>query len=1030
VERLLLDRAEDILAGRADSAAARLERARAISRLYADALGSSFCRDETELHAGWTPDRLRASAEGWRAYADASALVPRWAAALAPLDAALAAADRAGDPYLELRARHLAARCRFMTGDPGTRESMERARDLARRLGERALDLGLTVDLGRASLAEDRLTDALETVRGVLAPAHEAQDWTAYLSATSIVVACFLQLGEPDAARPVAEEGVAVARREGERRWEAELLGLLGDVQGITGRYADAVARREEALRIQRELGADGPQLQSLIALAWLHGAWERHSQALVLLREGLDLAQRAGIAEAATILQMQIGETYLRLGRPDDALRHYEEVLPAARAVNAPRHLASILHGIASARHERNGVQDALPWYEEAWETARSAEVSLNAEQFLLDLACACEESGARDAAERHAEEARALGERMRNPYAVGEAERALGRILAARGREDEGRRLIRQAVGRGRSIGVSSLLRNALVDAADLAVAVGDFASADTMLAEALEIVESVRERQAGEEIRLGFLADKKSIYARRVDVLLRLGREEEAFDVSERARARALLDALGGAVQDARVYADSTLREKELRQAARLRDAQAALSRAVSSDIWDEAAVASSRQRAEEAAREYRATLDEISARDPAWGELSGSRAPLGLAGVRTRVLAGDQTLLEYLVGEKESFAFLVGRNRFRAARIAAGEDSLRVLVDELRASSGASAASTARDLFGLLVAPLRADLPESARVLVVPDGPLFHLPFALLRDDAGLLVERHAIALAPSASALDRSIRPRARKAGAPTLLAVGNPATFRAQTLLADVRDGEDWRFGELPWAEEEVRRVAARFDRATVVTGADATEPFVKAAMSAASHLHFATHGRLDEREPILSGLALAPSAAGAEGAGDDGLLQAHEIVGLRLDADLAVLSACNTALGRIAGGEGVVGLSRAFLHAGARSLVLSLWEVADRSTAELMDDFYGAHLDGGAPPDVALQRAQLAAIARGRPVREWAPFVVVGGTDAPRRAGGSRRWLAPVVLGAALAVLVLAVRRRRRPPAAAAGVP
>jgi CHAT domain-containing protein len=208
-----------------------------------------------------------------------------------------------------------------------------------------------------------------------------------------------------------------------------------------------------------------------------------------------------------------------------------------------------------------------------------------------------------------------------------------------------------------------------------------------------------------------------------------------------------------------------------------------------------------------------------------------------------------------------------------------------------------------------------------------------------------------------------------------------------------------------------------VQKISRYFRRATTLTGTEATEEAVKEAAPRASSLHFATHGLLDEREPLLSGIALAQDDDPAE----DGILQTYEVLRLDLAADLVVLSACNTGLGRVVGGEGVLGLTRAFLHAGARSLVISLWEVSDRSTPELMDDFYRARFKERLPTDRALRAAKLAAIARGVSPREWAGFCLVGEAGAERTPPPGRAMfmaLSLVLMVTAAGAYVLARRR------------
>jgi CHAT domain-containing protein len=270
------------------------------------------------------------------------------------------------------------------------------------------------------------------------------------------------------------------------------------------------------------------------------------------------------------------------------------------------------------------------------------------------------------------------------------------------------------------------------------------------------------------------------------------------------------------------------------------------------------------------------------------------------------------------------------------------------------------------------------------PAGARLLIVPDGALHHLPFeTLVPPGAGAapsrLVEVCEIAYAPSASTLGalRRLPPVAAR----DLLALGDPAAPPAAL--------GPWDLAPLPYAREEVERIGALFrpgDRRLLV-GGEASEGALKtAAGRAGGMLHLAAHGWIDEEAPARSAILLASSP------GEDGLLQMNEIYALRLPVRLAVLSACRSALGPLVRGEGMVGLTQAFLFAGTRAVVVSLWNVNDRAASGLMEHFY-RELASGAPPRAALRLAKLRLLRSERETDRhpsiWAPFVLIGDPDA-----------------------------------------
>ena len=392
-----------------------------------------------------------------------------------------------------------------------------------------------------------------------------------------------------------------------------------------------------------------------------------------------------------------------------------------------------------------------------------------------------------------------------------------------------------------------------------------------------------------------------------------------------------------------------------------------------------------------------------VDRIVRASPRYASLRYPR-PLDLAAAR-RALDPGTVWLSYFVGADETYLFAV------TPEASGREDGLALL--RLPIGRGALAAEAAvfrglilrgkdhpeveaalliqgRKLYDLLIAPAAPWIARADRILISPDGPLHTLPFAaLVRPGARpeFLLEWRPVHTTLSATLYAELKRHRRRgPAGGSTLIAFADPRLPAASLPAA----GEDdpplrrYRAGlpPLPGAREEVRALAALFGRdALIYTGAAATKTRAEHLPRQPRYVHFACHALLDRGSPLDSALALAPDAGG------DGLLAGWEILErLRLDADLVTLSACGTGLGREAAGEGLIGLTRAFQHAGARSILASLWGVSDRSTAALMARFY-AGLRAGLPKDRALQEAQRQLLRGGELSHpySWAGFELSG---------------------------------------------
>ncbi|HET9316127.1 MAG TPA: CHAT domain-containing protein, partial [Vicinamibacteria bacterium] len=286
-----------------------------------------------------------------------------------------------------------------------------------------------------------------------------------------------------------------------------------------------------------------------------------------------------------------------------------------------------------------------------------------------------------------------------------------------------------------------------------------------------------------------------------------------------------------------------------------------------------------------------------------------------------------------------------------------------------------------------LYAELLKPAGRAVDDAERVLVSPDGALHLLPFGALvrrRDPLTFVAEWKPLPTVASASVY-AEIKKTRRAAPDPTprLAAFGDPAPAAAGSADTGSREASDV-LRPLPYSREEVERIAALFGPgARRYLGPAATKAEALALGKDVRYVHFATHGLIDARSPLDSALVMATDRPGAPV--DDGRLRAWEVRDrLRLDADLVALSACESGLGREATAEGLIGLSRAFQHAGARSVLASLWAISDRSTARFMESFY-QRLRQGAPRDRALQDAQVASLRQGAHPYHWAAFQLSG---------------------------------------------
>lgn len=484
------------------------------------------------------------------------------------------------------------------------------------------------------------------------------------------------------------------------------------------------------------------------------------------------------------------------------------------------------------------------------------------------------------------------------------------------------------------------------------------GNRTAAVRHLQTAVDIVEGLRAEFRSEEFRTAFFGSHSVLYDELLGVLVADGRVADAFAVSERSRARALRDMMAHRTTVLDLSGARAVRETEdLRQ-------QVALARVDQHDASAEGMSAAAR------IAELESRLRDIALRTTSREAsvdlvVRPASATSSAADVQAR-LPGDAALLEYHVLENETLLWRLDRSSLRLHLLAIGRSALRGLVDDFRRAvigRDSSAPERARALYRLLVGPALTESPAGS-VIIVPHDVLHFLPFAALADDDGrFLVERTPLSVLPSASTLDLD-RPSLTRTGV-RLAAFGNPVT------------DPQYRLAALPGAEAEARAIGEVFAGAKVFTGRLASKTTFLAEAPRQHIVHVAAHALFDDVDPMASAVFLAPDKK------NRGRLEAQEIFAQKLgETRLVVLSACQTGLGRLGRGDEVIGLSRALLAAGVRSLVLSLWEVDDESTARLMAAFYRQLQDTSLSE--SLRRAQLEVMQTHREPFFWASFFVV----------------------------------------------
>jgi CHAT domain-containing protein len=481
-------------------------------------------------------------------------------------------------------------------------------------------------------------------------------------------------------------------------------------------------------------------------------------------------------------------------------------------------------------------------------------------------------------------------------------------------------------------------------LYDRGRIAQQEGDLAGAIGFYQRAVEVIEAQRATVGSEASRIGFVGSKQDVYEALVDALFVAQLYPQAFDLVERSKSRALVDMLASK-KDFAVPAGDPEQVKALVAMATAGDALA----------WQGASgdeLGRARSASQQATSRLRSQAPELA-------DLVAVSA-LPVAAIQ-ELLPKGETLLEYYHDGSFLYAFVVRDGQLTARRHASGELGGKVLQARRLLTNPASDPLPALQvLYRELIAPLDDVLGD--RLTIVPHGPLHYIPWGALHDGNAFLLQKRAFRLLPSANVLPFVNRRRGAQAEG-ALLAFGNP----------DLGD----RRMDLPSAQAEALKVTDGRARSRAMTRLDATETALRKYGASFRWLHFATHGEFDAAAPLDSGLLLAKDAQ------NDGRVTAGELYSMRLDADLVTLSACETGVGKVSGGDDVVGLVRGFLYAGANSIVASLWQVDDSATSEIMVRFY-ENLERADKRD-ALRRAQLEVFDEKPHPFYWAAFQLTG---------------------------------------------
>jgi CHAT domain-containing protein/Tfp pilus assembly protein PilF len=882
---------------------------------------------------------------------------------------------------------------------------------------------------------------SIEKYHKALALYRKATDRNGEAETLNSIGGIHWSLGEMREALENFNEALPLRRAVGDRRGEAVALNNIGLVYRSLGELEKALGKFNEALPIRRALSDRSGEAVTLNNIGLVCTSLGEMEKALGKFNEALPIRRAVGDRSGEAVTLNNIGAVYVALGETQKALEKYNEALPIRRAVGDRSGEAVTLNNIGHVYYSLGEMEKALEKYNEALPIRRAVGDRSGEATTLNNIGKVYDSLGElRKALEKYNEAlplSRAVGNRSGEAVTLNN----IGRVYLSLGETQKALEKHNEALPISRDVGDRNGEATTLLGIARVEQKRGNLTQARQLIEEAIDLIESLRTNVVSQALRTSYFASRQEFFEVYIDVLMQMHRQNPAvaFDavalaVSERARARSLLELLEESRADIRQGVDSSLLERERSLQQRLNARAAAQVSLLNRRHTPEQADAAAKELAAITA-EYEEIQAQIRARSPRYAALTQPQ-PLGLTEIQQQALDEDTLLLEYALGEQRSYLWLVSQRSIDSYELpprAEVEAAARRVYELLTVRPkrwtppDPQLIAQAKALSGMLLGPAAAQLGNKRLVVVAP-GALSYLPFAALptpddekrpATDYEPLIAKHEVVSVPSASVLSIIRRETAGRQRATKSVAVladpvfeeddprldeaknGNSSGKTPATRAADAEYSELMRairtmnfpdvragFTRLAFSRYEADNVIALTPKGTGLKATDfnASRDLAKSReLSQYRILHFATHGLLNSERPELSGLVFSLFDRGRKS--QDGFLRLHEVYNLQFNADLIVLSACETGLGKEIKGEGLIGLTRGFMYAGGPRVVASLWNVDDLATAELMKLFYQRMLKDGIPTGSALRMAQIELSRQKRWASPyfWAGFVLHG---------------------------------------------
>ena len=819
--------------------------------------------------------------------------------------------------------------------------SWQQALEIYRALKNRQREGLALATLGRVYYFLGNYAQAIEYSQQHLAIAREIKDRQSEGWALDCLGIAYGSLGNYAKAIEYTQQSLAIAREIKNRQEEGVALGNLGAAYHSIGNSAKAIEYGQQSLVIAREIKDRQEEANALGYLGRAYRSLGNYAKAIEYSQQHLAIAREIKNRQSEGWALDTFGIVYHSLGNSAKAIEYAQQSLAIAREIKDRQGEANALGNLGLAYRSLGNDAKAIEYTQQSLAIAREIKDRHSEGVALGNLGPAYFFLGNSAKAIEYSQQSLAIAREIKNREGEAHALGNLGVAYGSLGNSAKAIEYTQQSLAIARSIKHRQSEGWALNNLGAALLNAGNPTEAEKMLMNGIQVWESMRQMLGSNDAnKVSIFEGQARTYRTLQQVRVAQNNPIAALEIAERGRARAFVDLLTQRLStgDANSVITAAPNQDQIRQIAKAQNATL-----VQYSIIYDAFQIEGKQVGRESALYIwviqptgEITFREVDLK-PLWQKHNASLTSL-----------------------------IVGNQEFLAVRSRSSLGSTQPQPD-------------LPTLHQLLIDPIASLLPKdpNAHVIFIPQRSLFQVPFPALQDANGTyLIEKHTILTAPSIQVLDLTRQQRQKLAQKPVnssrALVLGNPTMPSVSSYPGEPKQ----QLSPLPGAEAEARAIAPLL-KTQAITGAQGTKAEIVQKMPQASIIHLATHGLLDDVRGLGSAIALAPSGS------DDGLLTAEEIFDMKLQANLVVLSACNTGEGRITG-DGVIGLSRALISAGVPSVIVSLWAVPDAPTSELMQSFY-QNLQNNPDKAQALRQAMLTTMKTHPQPRNWAAFTLIG---------------------------------------------